>query len=274
MKVDLHCHTTASDGTLTPKELLDLAQKQELQMLAITDHDTTAGYEEAKDLMQDYDFKLISGVEISVMWQNRTIHLVGLNVDVEHQGLQDLLAKIRNLRWQRVAEINSKLMKRGHKCMLQELEEIVGVGVVARPHVAQVLINRGYVQTQNQAFDKFLKTGRVGFAKAIWPDLSEALDMIHQAGGVGVVAHPALYNLTRRKLNLMLEEFAELGGQGLEVVTSPYNTSEAIGMTDRANRYGLYASLGSDFHSPEHTWRNLGWLAPLPADAKPIYQLF
>lgn len=274
MKVDFHCHTSASDGDLTPLQIIDLACEKNLDCLAITDHDTTAGYQQAKDYAQQKGLALISGVEMSVLWQGRTVHIVGLNVDVNHSPLQDLLSEIRQLRWHRIIEMNAKLVKRGHECMLDAIRERVADGVVARPHLAQVLVERQRVQTVSQAFDRFLKNGRPGFVKAHWPSLQEGVEHILAAGGVAVVAHPGQYQLTRRKLNLMLEEFAQVGGQGLEVVTSPHRTSDAIGMADRAKRYGLYASLGSDFHSPSHRWRNLGWLADLPEGVTPIYELF
>lgn len=275
-KLDLHCHTTASDGDLTPHQLIDLAVEKKLELLAITDHDTTAGFSAAKDYVQNLPGKplqLLSGVEISVLWGAHTIHIVGLSFDVENAELQQLLAQIRELRWQRLEEINHKLIKRGHQCYLEDLHQIVGDGVAGRPHFARALIARGFVQDQNQAFNKFLKQGRPGYAKAIWPELSQAVELIVKAGGIAVMAHPAVYKMSRNKLNLMLQEFRDTGGQGIEVVTSPNRTSDAIGMTDRANRLGLYASLGSDFHSPAHTWRGLGWLAPLPDNAKPITEI-
>lgn len=273
MKVDFHCHTQASDGTLSPQQLIDLAVEKQVEWLAITDHDTTAGYEQAVDYARERGLALTPGVEISVDWQGRTLHLVGLDIDVAHAPLQALLAEIRQLRWQRVTQINEKLMKRGHACMMSALNEAVGEGVVARPHVADILVARGYVQTVSQAFDKFLKAGRSGYAKVVWPDMAKVVSIIRDAGGLAVVAHPGAYQLTSRKLNLMLSEFAAAGGKGLEVVVSPNRTSESIGMADRAKRYGFYASLGSDFHSPEHRWRNLGWLAPLPEGVTPIYEV-
>lgn len=271
MKVDFHCHTSASDGTLPPQKLVDLAIEKQVDWLAITDHDTTAGYEQVKDYAAQQGLRLTSGVEVSVLWQNRTIHIVGLNVDVSNPNLQAMLEQIRDLRWQRVAQINEKLMKRGQPCMMTRLKEIVGEGVAGRPHVAQILVERQYVSGISQAFDKFLKTGRSAFVNAQWPALEEAVKLIGEAGGIAVVAHPGQYKLTSRKLNLMLEAFSQAGGQGLEVVTSPNRTSESVGMADRAKRYGFYASMGSDFHSPEHRWRNLGWLAELPEGVTPIY---
>ena len=274
MKVDFHCHTQASDGSLSPIALIDLAQAQQLDCLAITDHDTTAGYQQAKPYADQQGLRLVSGVEMSVMWQGRSIHIVGLNIDVNNIELQALLAHVRQQRWQRVEQINQKLIKRGHPCIREAIMQRVGDGVVARPHVAQVLIERGYVSTMQQAFDRFLKQGRPGYVSEEWPALETGVEAITQAGGIAVMAHPEKYSMTSRKLNLMLTDFVSAGGQGIEVVTTPNRTSDAIGMADRAKRYGLYGSLGSDFHHPNHTWRNLGWLAPLPDGVTPIYQAF
>ncbi|UQB41325.1 PHP domain-containing protein [Thiomicrospira microaerophila] len=272
MKVDFHCHTNASDGSLSPMAIIDLAVDKQLAMLAITDHDTTAGFEAAFDYALDKGLHLISGVEMSVMWQGRSIHIVGLNVDVNNAALQTFLASIRESRWQRVEMINQKLIKRGHPCLLDRVRQMVGEGVVARPHVADVLIERGYVKDIQQAFDRFLKNGRPAYVAESWPALAEGVKRITEAGGVAVMAHPEKYSMTSRKLNLMLTDFAAAGGKGIEVVTSPYRTSTSVGMADRAKRYGFYASMGSDFHNPNHKWRNLGWLADLPDGVTPIYQ--
>jgi predicted metal-dependent phosphoesterase TrpH len=274
MKVDFHCHTQASDGSLTPHQLIDLAIEKQLDCLAITDHDTTAGYQEVMGYARQQGLRLISGVEMSVLWQGRSIHIVGLNVDTDNEPLQALLAHIRDSRWARVEQINSKLVKRGHPCMLARIQQLVGVGVVARPHVAQVLIERGYVTSQQQAFDRFLKNGRPAYVSEDWPALEKGVAAIIQAGGIAVMAHPEKYNMTSRKLNLMLADFAQAGGKGIEVVTTPNRTSNVVGMADRAKRYGFYASVGSDFHSPENKWRNLGWLADLPEGVVPIYDAF
>lgn len=274
MKVDFHCHTSASDGTLTPVEVVDLALEKQIEWLAITDHDTTAGYEQVKSYALERGLKLLSGVEVSADWQGKTVHIVGLNVDVNSQVLQTMLSDIRQIRWLRIEEMNVKLMKKGHPCAMDAVRELVGDGVVGRPHLAQVLVDRQYVPSISKAFDKFLIKGRPGYADAAWPSLQTVVETLVAAGGIAVVAHPGQYNLTSRKLNLLLQDFAEAGGKGLEVVTSPNRTSESVGMADRAKRYGFYASLGSDFHSPEHRWRNLGWLAPLPEGVEPIFNAF
>ncbi|SFR50263.1 PHP domain-containing protein [Thiomicrospira sp. ALE5] len=271
-KVDFHCHTQASDGSLCPKSIVDLAIKNQLDSLAITDHDTTAGYEQILPYAQQQGFDLISGVEVSALWQNRTIHIVGLNMAVDDASLQAMLTKIRALRWQRADAINLRLQQRGHPCMASRLKELVAEGVVGRPHIAQILVERQYVKSINHAFDKFLKQGRIGYVAANWPALDEVVDVINAAGGQAVLAHPGKYRLTSRKLNGLLTDFKLAGGSGLEVVTQKFASAEAIGMADRAKRHDLFASVGSDYHGPEQTWRQLGALAPLPAGVTPIQQ--
>lgn len=271
-KVDFHCHTQASDGSLSPQALIDLAVEKTIGCLAITDHDTTAGYQQVVDYANTQGLELISGVEISALWQNRTVHIVGLNFSVENASLQALLKRIRALRWQRAEAINQRLQQRGHACMLDELTTLVADGVVGRPHIAQILMARQYVNSINQAFDKFLKQGRTGFVAADWPSLEEVVSAINEAGGQAVLAHPGKYKLTSRKLNGLLTDFKAAGGRGMEVVTQKFASSEAIGMADRAKRHQLMASVGSDYHGPEQTWRQLGALAPLPAGVIPIQQ--
>jgi predicted metal-dependent phosphoesterase TrpH len=271
-KVDFHCHTQASDGSLSPQELIDLAVEKTIGCLAITDHDTTAGYQQVVDYANTQGLELISGVEISALWQNRTVHIVGLNFSVNNASLQALLTRIRALRWQRAEAINQRLQQRGHPCMLDELTTLVADGVVGRPHIAQILMSRQYVNSINQAFDKFLKQGRTGFVTADWPSLEDVVSAINEAGGQAVLAHPGKYKLTSRKLNGLLTDFKAAGGTGMEVITQKFASSEAIGMADRAKRHQLMASVGSDYHGPEQTWRQLGALAQLPAGVTPIQQ--
>jgi len=277
MKVDFHCHTTASDGALTPQQLIDLAVKHEVKCLAITDHDTTAGYESVIDYAQQNGVQLISGVEISCEWNGSTIHIVGLDFDMTQQVFQSGLASIRELRWNRAHQIMAQLEAR-HNFNVDNLKSKimaqVGSGVVGRGHFAQLLIEEGLVKNAPQAFDRYLKRGRVGYVKSEWPALAEVVTWIKQAGGVAVIAHPKVYKFTSRKLNRLIEDFKNAGGLGIEVVNQPRHSAEISGMADRANAHGLYASLGSDFHRPEHNWRGLGWLAPMPDKVKPVWTLF
>lgn len=277
MKVDFHCHTRASDGSLTPAQLIDRACDYNVTSMAITDHDTTAGYQQVKGYATERGIQLYSGAEVSCHWQGNTIHIVALDFDVNSAAFQQGLADIRDLRWQRAQQILTKLSSRPNfknHDLEALLHQQVGDGVVGRGHFAQILIELEYVKNAQQAFDKYLKKGRVGYAPSEWPELNEVVKLITQAGGIAVIAHPSVYKFTSRKLNKMIEEFKIAGGQAIEVINSPRATSDTIGMVERANRYELLASLGSDFHRPEHSWRGLGWLAELPASCTPVWQAF
>ncbi|MBN2865566.1 MAG: PHP domain-containing protein [Thiotrichales bacterium] len=277
MKLDFHCHTNASDGSLSPEQLIDRACEYKITAMAITDHDTTNGYEQVKTYAAQKGLQLYTGSEISCDWEGHTIHIVGLDFDVANLTLQQGLASIRGLRWQRANRMLEKLSNRPNfqnHDLERLLNQQVGEGVVGRGHFAQMLIELGYVKNSQQAFDKYLKKGRVGFAPCQWPDLADVVNLITQAGGIAIIAHPSIYKFTSRKLNRMIEEFKRAGGQGIEVVNSPRPTSDTLGMAERANRYELLASMGSDFHRPEHTWRGLGWLAEMPAACKPVWQAF
>ncbi|MDX1348200.1 MAG: PHP domain-containing protein [Thiomicrorhabdus chilensis] len=278
MKVDFHCHTTASDGALTPSQLIELAVQHQIEQLAITDHDTTAGYESARNQQACQEsLKLISGVEISCQWQGHTIHIVGLDFDCENKTLQAGLEHIRDLRRTRAEAILNKLSARpnfSQHNLPKLLEQQVGEGIVGRGHFAQLLIQLGYVKNSQQAFDRYLKRGRVGFVKSEWPELEQVVNWITQAGGIAIIAHPAIYKFTSNKLNRLIQDFKSAGGQGIEVINQPRSSSDSIGMAERAQRFGLLASKGSDFHRPEHTWRGLGWLAPLPAQCDPVWHHF
>ena len=277
MKVDFHCHTRASDGALTPHELIDRAKDYEVTAMAITDHDTTKGYEQVQAYALEKKIQLYSGAEISCDWQGHTIHIVALDFDIKNDGLQTGLESIRSLRWDRANSMIDKLAKRPNfknHDLEALLHQQVGEGVVGRGHFAQMLIELEYVKNSQQAFDKYLKKGRVGFVPCTWPDLSDVVNWIVKAGGIAVIAHPSIYKFTSRKLNRMIEDFKLAGGQGIEVINSPRPTSDTVGMVERANRYELLASMGSDFHRPEHTWRGLGWLADMPASCQPVWQAF
>ncbi len=277
MKVDLHCHTTASDGSLTPHEIIDLAVKFEVEMLAITDHDTTAAYPQVEDYAKQNGVQLITGVEASCLWQGHTIHLVGLNFDIDNAELQQGLQQIRELRVERAQNIIARLKARPNiniESIEDKFNEIVDTSVVGRGHVAQLLQQEKLVKNTQQAFDKYLKKGKVGYEPCKWPDLEEVVSWITAAGGIAVIAHPKLYKLSSNKLNRLIEDFKNAGGQAIEVVNQPRHSADIDGMTDRAIRYDLLASVGSDFHRPEHTWRGLGWLAPLPAKNMPVWEHF
>lgn len=245
--------------------------------MAITDHDTTAGYEAVIDYAKQRNVQLFSGVEVSCHWLGHTIHIVGLDFDVDNPVFQAGLSHIRASRWRRAQQIIEKLEARSNfhlDNLAEKIQQRVGEGVVGRGHFSQLFIEEGLVKNTPQAFDRYLKKGRIGYVKSDWPELAEVVDWIRQSGGVAVIAHPKVYKFTSGKLNRLIEAFKAAGGQAMEVVNQPRHSAEISGLADRANAHGLYASIGSDFHRPEHTWRGLGWLAPMPEKVQPVWTLF
>ena len=274
MKVDFHCHTSISDGALSPKALVDLAKEKEITTLAITDHDTTYGYELVRDYAKEQGIELIAASEISCQWKGHTIHIVGLDVDIENPVLKAGLKVNRVKRWKRAFEIDTKFQRRNLNGILEDILPQIQEGMIGRNHFAQALIHKGIVKNQQKAFDKYLKKGRPMYAEVDWPELEEVVAWIKAANGVAVIAHPHIYKMTSNKLNKMIEDFKTAGGQAIEVVNQPRVCAEQTGMADRAERFELHASMGSDFHRPEHTWRGLGWLAPMPKKCTPVWELF
>jgi len=277
MKVDFHCHTTASDGSLSPIEIIDLALKHDVTTLAITDHDTTAGYEQALEYATEKGVQLITGVEASCSWNGHTIHIVGLDFDLDNPILQAGLNTIRELRVQRANSIIEKLSDKPH-IKIDNLEDklwaLVGEGVVGRGHFSQLLQQEGLVKNGQQAFDRYLKKGKMGHVSCQWPGLEMVVNWITQANGIAVIAHPTIYKFTSNKLNKLINDFKAAGGQAIEVVNQPRHCADINGMAQRAVKNELYASMGSDFHRPEHSWRGLGWLAPMPQTVTPVWDLF
>ena len=275
MRFDLHSHTNFSDGKLSPQELVERAVNFQLDVLAITDHDTVAGLEVAKQHIseQALPLSLVSGIEISTIWQNFEIHIVGLNIDPESQALQVLISEQQNARESRAVQMGEKLAKCGFPDMLEKAKALVGDGTITRAHFARVLHDEGQVSTMQSAFDKYIGKGKRAFVKPLWCDVAKAVDVIHQAGGVAVLAHPMRYDMTSKWLRRLILDFKAAGGDGMEIVLPQMNPDQRRLMLTFCLEYDLYASLGSDFHYPSK-WSDLGRNLIMPEQVKPIWQLF
>ncbi|REL32790.1 RNase RNM [Thalassotalea euphylliae] len=275
MRFDLHSHTNFSDGKLSPQELVERAVNFQLDVLAITDHDTVAGLEVAKQHIseQALPLSLVYGIEISTMWQNFEIHIVGLNIDPESQALQALISEQQNARESRAIQMGEKLAKCGFPNMLEKAKALVGEGTITRAHFARVLHDEGQVSTMQSAFDKYIGKGKRAFVKPLWCDIAKAVDVIHQAGGVAVLAHPMRYDMTSKWLRRLILDFKAAGGDGMEIVLPQMNPDQRRLMLTFCLEYDLYASLGSDFHYPSK-WSDLGRNLIMPEQVKPIWQLF
>lgn len=268
---DLHSHSTASDGTLSPAALVRLAAEAGVRVLALTDHDTTAGIAEARQAAEVCGLELVPGVEVSVSWGKQTVHIVGLKVDPENESLKYGLQALRDFRNWRAQEIGRRLEKAGiPDAYSGALAHSNGI-LVSRTHFARLLVERGVVEDERKVFKHYLVQGKPGHVPGDWATLESALGWIHGAGGQAVIAHPARYKMTRTKLRTLFGEFRELGGEAIEVVSGSHGRDECISMAKHTNDFGLLASAGSDFHSPENPWVALGRLSQLPGDCRPIW---
>jgi predicted metal-dependent phosphoesterase TrpH len=269
---DLHSHSCASDGTLSPAALVRAADEAGVALLALTDHDTTAGIAEARQAAEDRAIELVAGVEISVTWSAQTVHIVGLNVDPQNPQLQAGLQSMRDFRDWRAQEIGRRLEKSGIPDAYQgALAHSNGI-LVSRTHFARMLVERGIVEDERKVFKRYLVHGKPGYVAGDWAKLEAALGWIQAAGGQAVVAHPARYKMTRTKLRRLFAEFRELGGAAIEVVSGSHSRDDCVSMAKHCNDFGLLASAGSDFHTPENPWVALGRLPKLPGGCRPIWQ--
>ena len=268
---DLHSHSTASDGTLTPRALVERAVSQGVDVLALTDHDVLDGLAEALEAAALRGLTLVPGVEISVTWASRVIHIVALGVDPENSDLQKGLEGLRELREIRADEMGRRLAKAGIEGAAEGARILAGGQVVSRTHFARFLIERGLAKDFKAAFRRYLKPGRPGYVGCEWVALEVALDWILKASGQAVIAHPARYSLSRVKLQALVDDFKGAGGCALEVVSSSHNPGEVRQMAALANANGLLSSVGSDFHTPEQAWGELGRIGPLPVACTPIW---
>lgn len=271
---DLHCHSTASDGALPPAEVVKRAQQQGVTTLALTDHDTVAGLSEAMQTAGECGLRLIPGIEISATYLNQCLHIIGLNIDPSHSVLLTGLATQHAVRAQRAHKIAEKLEKKGFFGAYDAVKAAAGDGEITRVHFADFLVAQGAVKDQQDAFDRYLAKGKQGFVPTQWAALEDAVAWIRAAGGIAVLAHPLRYNLSFKWMNKALSAFKEVGGQGVEVVTGRASADDIQLSLKLVQTHQLYASVGSDFHNPENQWVELGRLARLPSQAKPIWELF
>lgn len=268
---DLHSHSTASDGTLAPAELVRRAHAQGVDVLALTDHDVTDGIAEAAETARQLGLRLVPGVEISITWKGATIHIVGLNIDPAHEGLQAGLAALRATRTVRGEEIARRLAKHGIEGALQGAQAYANGQILSRTHFARFLVEQGHAKDMRQVFKRFLVHNKPGHVAGEWASLEDAVGWIRAAGGQAVIAHPARYRITASRLRKFIEEFKDCGGAGIEVVSGSHSAGDVQGMLQHAKRFELLASCGSDYHGPEQPWVELGRLTPLPEGCTPVW---
>jgi predicted metal-dependent phosphoesterase TrpH len=275
MVVDLHTHSTCSDGLLAPGELVARAARRGVGMLALTDHDETAGLPEARHGARLTGVSLINGVEISVSWGGHTLHVVGLKVDPDHPALSDGLAKLREGRRHRAITIAAELEKAGVEGSLAGARSYVtNSELVGRTHFARFLVERGHARDVQAVFRRYLAPGKPGYVPHQWASLSEAIGWISASGGMAVLAHPGRYPFNTAERDELFNSFKDAGGAGVEVVTGSHTADQFEVYARYARRYGLLASAGSDFHGPQESRRDLGDLPALPSGCEPIWAHF
>ncbi|MCO6518999.1 PHP domain-containing protein [Snodgrassella sp.] len=276
MSIDLHCHSTVSDGALTPAEIVQRAQANGCTLLALTDHDHTGGVAAARLQATQAGITLINGVEVSVSWRGRTIHIVGLNIALEDERLQTLLQRLRSGRLQRLQSIAEKLAKKGISGAYEgTLALATNIDMVTRTHIADFLVNTGHVNKKADAFRKYLGDGKSCSVKHQWAELTEVVAAIRHAGGIAVIAHPMRYDLSATARRNLFSDFKACGGAAIEVHSGHSSQNDRLNYALLAQQFGFLASCGSDFHRDGDFGGGLiGCCPPLPPICQPVWTDF
>ena len=273
LNADLHCHSVVSDGTLTPTALAQRAKANGVELWALTDHDEVGGYHEASAAARALGLPFLSGVEISVTFAGKTVHIVGLGFDANDPRMSQGLSQTRGGREQRAREMAEQLAQVGIRGAYEGSLRYVGnPDLISRTHFARFLVETGVCHDTHDVFRRFLTEGKPGFVPHRWANLGDAVRWIRDGGGMAIVAHPARYGFTPTEEYALFTEFKQHGGQGVEVMTGSHSTQECITYAQVAREFKLAASRGSDFHSPEESHTDLGSLPWLPGDLQPVWE--
>ncbi len=274
LNADLHCHSVISDGTLTPEALAARAKANGVELWALTDHDEIGGQQRAAAAAHAEGMHYLTGVEISVTFIGQTVHIVGLGFDADNPALVQGLAQTRGGRSQRALDMASGLAKAGIEGAFEGALKFAGNhDLISRTHFARFLVESGVCRDTNEVFRKYLVEGKPGYVEHRWATLKDAVTWITQAGGMAVIAHPARYKFSANQEFALFTEFKGHGGQGVEVITGSHTPAEYLVYAETAKEFGLFASRGSDFHSPDESHTELGTLPFLPGSVTPIWTL-
>lgn len=272
MKVDLHCHSNVSDGILAPAAVAQVAHAAGVQAWALTDHDEVGGIDAARAAATDLGMQFVPGVEISITWANQTVHIVGLQIDAHNATLVQGLAATRNGRDARGREIADQLAKVGIPGAYEGALRFVGnPDLMSRTHFARYLIEAGVAPSIPEVFKHYLVEGKPGYVPHRWASLTDAVGWIRGAGGIAVIAHPGRYKFSSLAEGALFDEFKQLGGTAIEVVTGSHTPDQYGEYAEQARRYGFLASRGTDFHAPGESRVDFAALPPLPAGVTPIW---
>ena len=274
MNADLHCHSSVSDGTLSPEALAQRAKERGVELWALTDHDEIGGQQRAQAAAMALGLPYLTGTEISVSFAGVTVHIVGLGFDADDTALKQGLAATRGGRRERALEMAESLAQAGIKGSFEGALKYVGnPDLISRTHFARYLVEAGACADTSEVFRRYLTEGKPGFVPHRWASLRDAVRWITDAGGMAVIAHPARYKFTANEEHALFTEFKAHGGRGVEVVTGSHSAAEAVRYGEAAVEYGLAASRGSDFHSPGESHTDLGALPELPGHLTPVWEL-
>lgn len=272
LKVDLHCHSNVSDGVLAPPAVAQHARKAGVDVWALTDHDEVGGVAAARAAARELGMQFVSGVEISITWAKETVHIVGLQLDETDPALLAGLARTRSGRDARGREMAAQLAAVGIPDAYEGALKYVGnPDLMSRTHFARYLIEIGACANVPDVFKKYLTEGKPGYVPHSWASLADAVGWIRGAGGIAVIAHPGRYKFNQLAQGALFDEFKQLGGKAIEVVTGSHTPEQYAVYAQLANQYGFLASRGTDFHAPGEARVDFALLPPLPANVTPVW---
>jgi 3',5'-nucleoside bisphosphate phosphatase len=273
LNADLHCHSTVSDGAFAPADVARRAHEHGVTLWALTDHDEVGGQAEARSTAQALGMNYLCGVEISVTWASRTVHIVGLHIDPACQALVEGLERTRNGRQARAEAMSEQLDALGIRDTYEAALKLApNADMISRTHFARCLVENGHCKSTQDAFDRYLADGKPGYVAHRWSKLADAVKWIQLAGGEAIIAHPGRYDYTPLEFDALFGEFIDLGGKAIEVVTGSHTPDQYREYADVARRFGFEASRGSDFHAAGEGRVEIGSLPPLPSDLKPVWE--
>lgn len=275
MNADLHCHSTVSDGLLSPTDVVRRAHANGVDLLALTDHDELGGVAEARAAADELGLRFIDGVEVSISWgDDQTVHIVALGVDPLNAALNAGLLRVRSGRDSRAGRMSAELDRAGiHGAYEGALKYAGNPALISRSHFARYIVEKGYAKDVKSVFDHWLAKGKPGYVSHAWASLEDALNWIVGAGGTAVIAHPGRYRLSKTERQQLFAAFKDLGGRGIEVQSGSHGPDDIREFSTIAKQYGFLASRASDFHGPGESWIDLGKMPQLPDDLTPVWSV-